>query len=116
MIYIIKTFNKKHNDFQIVVPWGVGHPMHTFVRDTIESVTDGLWYYRDFPHSYKKRARQQVKEQLEDFVILNSTPVAEFFDVKWDLARKFYKSQSGLLWYEQGYINKQLPEDIYVRK
>ena len=116
IVKFIKTFKKKHNDVQIVVPWGVGHPMHTFVRDTIESVTDGLWYYRDFPHSYKKRARQQVKEQLEDFVILNSTPVAEFFDVKWDLARKFYKSQSGLLWYEQGYINKQLPEDIYVRK
>ena len=55
-------------------------------------------------------------EQLEDFVILNSTPVAEFDDVKWGLARKFYKSQSGLLWYEQGYIKKQLPEDIYVRK
>ena len=116
IVAFVQKFKKKNPDVQIVLPWGVGHPMHVFVRDTIESVTDDLWYYRDFPHSYKKRARQQVKEQLEDFVILNSTPVAEFFDVKWDLARKFYKSQSGLLWYEQGYINKQLPEDIYVRK
>ena len=109
-------FKKKHNDVQIVVPWGVGHPMHTFVRDTIESVTDGLWYYRDFPHSYKKRARQQVKEQLEDYELKESVSVAEFHDVKWDLAKKFYKSQSGLLWFEQSYIGKQLPEEVYVLK
>ena len=77
---------------------------------------ENLWYYRDFPHSYKKRAKSQVVAQLEDYELKESVSVAEFHDVKWDLAKKFYKSQSGLLWFEQGYIKKQLPEDIYVKK
>lgn len=114
----IKKFLKlASSDVQVVVPWGVGHPFHIFVRDVVEKVVKKpLWYYRDFPHSYKKRALNQVKLQLEDFELLSSIPVAEFNDVKWDLAKKFYKSQSGLLWFEQGYIQKQLPEEVYVRK
>lgn len=114
----IKKFLKSASSgVQIVVPWGVGHPFHIFVRDVVEkAVKKPLWYYRDFPHSYKKRALNQVKLQLEDFELLSSIPVAEFNDVKWDLAKKFYKSQSGLLWFEQGYIKKQLPEEVYVRK
>ena len=116
IVAFIRNFKKKHKDIQVVVPWGVGHPFHMFVRDTIEKEISGLWYYRDFPHSYKKRAKQQVSEQLEDFVLLNSTPVESFADIKWDLARKFYKTQSGLLWFEQNYIKKNLPEDVYVRK
>ena len=114
----IKKFLKSaSSDIQVVVPWGVGHPFHIFVRDVVEKVVKKpLWYYRDFPHSYKKRALNQVKLQLEDFELLSSIPVAEFNDVKWDLAKKFYKSQSGLLWFEQGYIQKQLPEEVYVRK
>ena len=35
-------------------------------------------------------------------------------NVKWDLAKKFYKSQSGLMFYEQGYIKKNLPEELYA--
>ena len=119
IISFIKKFCSKHPDVQIVVPWGVGHPFHIFVRDAIETATAGkenLWYYRDFPHSYKKRAKSQVVAQLETYSLLESVPVAEFHDVKWNLAKKFYKSQSGLLWFEQGYIKKQLPEDIYVKK
>lgn len=119
IVSFVKKFRKKHPDVQIVVPWGVGHPMHVFVRDTVELALGGkgkLWYYRDFPHSYKKRARSQVQTQLESYRLLESVPVADFHDVKWDLAKKFYKSQSGLLWFEQGYIKKQLPEDIYIKK
>ncbi len=116
IIKFITAFKKKHGDVQIVVPWGVGHPTHCFVRDVIESQADDLWYYRDFPHSYKKRAKSQVETQSLEYKILTSTPVADFQDVKWGLARKFYKSQSGLLWFEQGYIKKELPEDIYVKK
>lgn len=112
-----RKFRRKNPDTQILVPWGVGHPFHIFVRDVIEEEANRpLWYYRDFPHSYKKRAGSQVLFQLQNFDLLNSTDVADFADVKWDLAKKFYKSQSGLLFFEQGYIKKNLPEDIYVRK
>lgn len=119
IVAFVQKFKKKNPDVQIVLPWGVGHPMHVFVRDTVEMAFNGkghFWYYRDFPHSYKKRARSQVQTQLESYKLLESVPVADFHDVKWDLAKKFYKSQSGLLWFEQGYIKKQLPEDIYVKK
>lgn len=116
IVTFITNFKKKHKDVQLVIPWGVGHPMHCFIRDVIESVTENLWYYRDFPHSYKKRARSQVESQLLKYEIFKSIPVEDFHDVKWELAKKFYKSQSGLLWFEQGYINKRLPEDIYIKK
>ena len=119
IVAFVQKFKKKNPDVQIVLPWGVGHPMHVFVRDTVEMAFNGkghFWYYRDFPHSYKKRARSQVQTQLESYKLLESVPVADFHDVKWDLAKKFYKSQSGLLWFEQSYIGKQLPEDVYIKK
>lgn len=116
VVTFITNFKKKHKHVQLVIPWGVGHPMHCFIRDVIEGVTENLWYYRDFPHSYKKRARSQVEAQLLKYEIFKSIPVEDFHDVKWELARKFYKSQSGLLWFEQGYIKKKLPEDIYIKK
>lgn len=116
VIKFIEDFKKKHVDVQIVVPLGIGHPMHCFIRDVIESVTDNLWYYRDFPHSYKKRAKSELENIRYKYDILQIVSVEEFHDIKWDLAKKFYKSQSGLLWYEQGYIKKQLPEEVYSKK
>ena len=119
IVAFVYMFKKNNPDVHIVLPWGEGQPMHVFVRDTVETAFNGkghFWYYRDFPHSYKKRARSQVQTQLESYKLLESVPVADFHDVKWDLAKKFYKSQSGLLWFEQGYIKKQFPEDIYVKK
>lgn len=118
ILLFLHNFDKKHHgDTQIVVPWGVGHPMHIFVRNVVESVVvKGLWYYRDFPHSYKKRARRQVEEQLNDYKLLRSVDITDISETKWELARKFYRTQSGLLWFEQGYIKKNLPEEIYIRK
>lgn len=114
--FLQKYMKRIKDDCKIVIPWGVGHPMHIFVRDCVESVVpaEKLLYYRDFPHSYKKRAKTQVAEQLKEYKLKESVPVDEFHDAKWELAKKFYKSQSGLLWFEQGYIGKQLPEEIYV--
>ena len=75
-----------------------------------------MWYYREFPHSYKRRSQTQVNKQKKEYKLLSSTPVEDFDDVKWELAKKFYKSQSSLLWFEQGYINKRIPEEVYVNK
>ena len=63
-------------------------------------------YYREFPHSYKRRSQAQVEEQKKEWYLKSSVPVEEFADIKWKLASKFYKSQSGLLFYENGYIKK----------
>lgn len=110
--------NKRSNeDFIIVAPWGIGHPFHLFVRCMIERFCRSsreIWFYREFPHSYKKRSQAQVKNQSEDYDLISSVSVEEFDDVKWGLAKKFYKTQSSLLWFEQGYIKKKLNEEIYT--
>lgn len=116
---ISNIISKSKKEVIIYVPWGVGHPFHLFVRNIIEKKfgeENIIRFYRDFPHSYKRRAKQQVDEQLLEFEIYKNYKVEEFADIKWELARKFYKSQSGLLWFEQGYIKKNLPEEVYVRK
>lgn len=117
--FVADVISKSKKEVVIYVPWGVGHPFHLFVRSVVENKfgeNNIIRCYRDFPHSYKRRAGQQVNEQLEDYELYKSYPVEEFADVKWDLARKFYKSQSGLLWFEQNYIKKNLPEEVYVRR
>lgn len=112
----LTKFFKTHKGYMIVAPWGVGHPFHLFVRDLLEQTCSLMWYYREFPHSYKRRSKVQVEKQQEDYKIVHTFPVEDFDDVKWGLAKKFYRSQSGLLFFEQGYIKKQLPEEIYIRK
>lgn len=113
----VRKFLKKNKGYTVVVPWGVGHPFHLFVRDVIQkSLVSNLLYYREFPHSYKRRSQPQVEKQKQEYTLKRSVPVEEFHEVKWKLASKFYRSQSGLQFYEQGYIKKQLPEEIYVRE
>ena len=115
--FISKFIKKSGADVTIFAPWGVGHPFHLFVRDVIEDKFSGIvkiFFYRDFPHSYKRRAMQQVEEQKAEYKLFKSYPVEDFADIKWEAAKKFYKSQSGLFWFEQGYIKKNLPEEVYV--
>ncbi len=115
----LKNFFKenKKEEIVIVAPWGIGHPFHIFVRNLIDKASGDatIWYYREFPHSYKKRSKTQVEKQQAEYKLLNSVSIEDWSDVKWDLAKKFYKSQSSLLWFEQGYIKKQLPEEIYIK-
>lgn len=113
----INKFMKKNKGYVIVAPWGVGHPFHLFVRDTLEKFISIMYYYREFPHSYKRRSQAQVEKQKSagNYWLKESVDVKEFHDIKWKLASKFYRSQSGLQFYEQGYIKKQLPEEIYQK-
>jgi hypothetical protein len=112
----IKNYNKTHKEYIVVSPWGVGHPFHLYVRLMVEQNINDVLYYREFPHSYKKRSRVQVTKQNETCKLLYSFDLKDCSDIKWQLAKKFYKTQSSLLWFEQGYIKKQLPEEIYVKK
>ena len=111
----VRKFLKENKGYTVVVPWGVGHPFHLFVRETLQGVLSHMEYYREFPHSYKRRSQHQVELQKQEYRLERSVPVQEFHEVKWKLASKFYRSQSGLLFYEQGYIKKELPEEIYSR-
>ena len=115
LIEWVRKFLKKNKGYKILAPWGVGHPFHFFVRETLQSGFSDMDYYREFPHSYKRRSQAQVEEQRKDWYLERSVPVEEFADIKWKLASKFYRSQSGLLFYEQSYIKKNLPEEIWRR-
>lgn len=112
----VRQFLKKNEGYKVLAPWGVGHPFHLFVSETIRQTFSNVDFYREFPHSYKRRSQAQVEEQKKDFYLASSVPVDDFADIKWKLASKFYRSQSGLLFYEQGYIKKNLPEEIWGRK
>ena len=111
----VAEFLRGKRGWEVVAPWGINHPFHLFVRATLQSVISSMKYYREFPHSYKRRAQQQVEEQKREYNLFGSYPVEEFHDVKFKLASKFYKSQSGFFFYENGYIQKKLPEEIYTR-
>lgn len=112
----VRNFLIKNEFYRVLAPWGVGHPFHFFVRETLQQGFSYMEYYREFPHSYKRRSQAQVEEQKKEWYLKSSVPVEEFADIKWKLASKFYKSQSGFLFYEQGYIKKNLPEEIWCRK
>lgn len=117
--FINSYFEKHRREYvTVVAPWGIGHPFHLFTRMLVEKGVQCslFWYYREFPHSYKRRSQAQVQKQLNDYELTASVGVEEFDDVKWGLAKKFYKSQSSLLWFEQGYIKKKLNEEMYINK
>lgn len=113
----VSDFLKRNAGYRVMSPWGIGHPFHFFVKHVLEKHFEyRIDYYREFPHSYKRRSQPQVQKQLENgYFLSRSVPVEDFHEVKWKLASKFYKSQSGLLFFEQGYIKKQLPEEVYKK-
>lgn len=113
----VKSYIRKYPEAKILAPWGVGHPFHLFVRDIIAKNFPSwlVRYYREFPHSFKRRSKHQVETQSKQYELIESVPVQDFHDIKWQLASRFYRTQSGLLFYEHGYIEKRLPEEIYAK-
>ena len=61
-------------------------------------------------------AKEQVANQLNDYKLIQKIPIEDFADIKWSLGKKFYKTQSSMFFYEKGYMDKNIPEEIYVRK
>lgn len=121
----LKRLRKELNDtlsvfseegWTIVTCLGVGHPFHFLVRKLTED-----WahlFYRDFPHSYKRRNKEYfVGLTNSDFKLKEVhelEPIKGKKD-KFDYVKNFYKSQSSLLFFEQGYIKKMLPEEYYEK-
>ena len=113
LINFIEDFLQKFPDYKIVSPLGIGHPFHHWVFSFLSCYGHTEFCYREFPHSYKRKAKKHLESRLLKFELFSSVDVSEFDEVKWKLASKFYRSQSGLLFYEQGYIKKRLNEEIY---
>jgi hypothetical protein len=108
----------KQEGFVIVTCLGVGHPFHWLVRVLTEDFSD--LFYRDFPHSYKRRNKEYFvgltskKFKLKEVHELTGLLEEDGAD-KFQFVKDFYKSQSSLLFFEQGYIQKRLPEEYYEK-
>lgn len=115
LISFVKKFKKENKGCKIVGPFGIGHPFHNWVFNVLSDNDLADYYFREFPHSYKRKAKVHMEERGFGYSLHKSAPVEEFDDVKWELAKKFYKSQSSLLFFEQGYIKKKLDEQLYIK-
>ena len=113
LLKFVAKFRKKNPEAIILAPLGIAHPFHYFVHVILENEAD--LFYREFPHSYKKRSQEQFQASLGHYHIFLSEPDLEIHETKFELAKKFYRSQSGLLFFEQGYIKKQLAEEFYKK-
>lgn len=100
----------------IVCPMGVGHPFHYFVRYLLRKIESGFVFYREFPHSYKKKALNQYNKELGNLELLFNFDDKETNQLKYVVAQKFYKSQSGFFFYEHSNVEKLYPEEYYTYK
>lgn len=90
---------------------GIGHPFHYLVHAFTKDQSD--FFYREWPHSYKRRNESHVKELKSEFQFVEKFFSEEQHETKFQIAKEIYKTQSSLLFFEQGKIKKQYPEEIY---
>lgn len=90
---------------------GIGHPFHYLVHAFTKDQSD--FFYREWPHSYKRRNEAHVKELKSEFTFVEKFDSEENHALKFQIAKEIYKTQSSLLFFEQGKIKKQYPEEIY---
>ena len=104
----------KSKGYKIVTCLGVGHPFHWLVRTLTEDLSD--LFYRDFPHSYKRRNQPYINAIVgTQFNLKFLSNPKKRHDEKFDLIKKYYKSQSSLLFFEKRYIDKILAEEFYEK-
>lgn len=100
--------------YMILCPLGIGHPYHYLVRHLLRDIEGEFIFYREFPHSYKRKAKTQLEKELEGKALICENSDNEINELKYSLAQKFYKSQSGFFFYEHGNIEKLYPEEFYI--
>lgn len=105
----VKKYKKK--GYKIVTCLGVGHPMHLFLRDTLIDLADE--FYRDFPHSYKRKGLKNFESLNLKMVLKHEHFDQEQHDLKFEIAYDIYKTQRSLLFFEKGYIDKNIAEQFY---
>jgi hypothetical protein len=112
--FVDEWFEENKGDCKIFCCLGIGHPFHRYVKIVLDDYID--YYYREFPHSYKKRNQPDFKALVHNLTLAYVVDDKDMHAKKFDVSKQVYKSQSSLLFFEQGYIKKQLPEEIYKNK
>lgn len=111
----LRIFVKEYleNDYLVVTCLGIGQPMHHFLMENTKDLAH--LFYRDFPHSYKRKTQECFNSKI-GFELVEEFFSEEEHSMKFDIAKKIYKTQSSLLFFEKGYIDKKLPEQFYTLK
>jgi hypothetical protein len=111
----IRHYVKRYSSegYEIVVCLGIGHPMHHFVRKSVEDLADS--FYRDFPHSYKRKTQKCYEETCNEFKLDSEFDTTDTNETQFSIAYNIYKTQRSLLFFEKGYMDKKLPEQYYVK-
>lgn len=108
----VEKANKTFKSLDIYSPLGIGHPTHLLVYQILSEVAK--FYYREWPHSYKRRNKEQLLNQSKIHKLVYKFDDLDFHQTKFDIAKAIYKSQSSLLFFEGGHIKNQYPEEIYI--
>lgn len=101
--------------YMILCPLGIGHPYHYLVRYLLRDIEDGFIFYREFPHSYKRKAKSQLDSELLVMSMVCDNSDEEINKLKYTLAQKFYKTQSGFFFYEHSNIEKLYSEEFFIK-
>ena len=80
------------------------------------SLENSFIFYREFPHSYKRKAQVQFGKELNRVELLLDFNDNKINELKYILAQKFYKTQSGFFFYEHSNLEKLYPEEYYIYK
>jgi hypothetical protein len=112
----IQKFKEENDEYEIIAPMGVGHPAHRLIHIIMKE--EAHLFYRDFPHSYKRRGIKQLEKLSDQYDLVIGDPEKEFelHDKKYDLLKRIYKSQSSLLFYEKRFIDRKIDEEYYKLK
>jgi hypothetical protein len=109
-------FMRRNPGYVMLAPLGVGHPFNQFVHDVVFDTASAAEYYRDFPYSYVPRGREQMTVKCysaETLLMKRRVPCDDMFDVKWELAMRFYPSLSTTIRKYQRFIEQNPPEEIW---
>lgn len=112
----LRALTPRHAGYTILAPLGAGHPFNQFVHDVTFGMYSGAEYYRDFPYSYVPRGREQHCVQChqgEALLMKRKVPCDEMFDVKWELAFRFYPSLMPTMDKYQRFIEQNPPEEVW---
>ena len=100
---------------EIYTCMGVGHPLHWLVHELTKN--DATHFYRDWPHSYKKRNSAFFDAySKENFDFIEELGGDDQKEMKIELVKQCYKSQSSLMYFEQGNVEKHFSEKFYKSK
>lgn len=112
----LRKFMRRNPGYTFLAPLGAGHPFNQFIHDTVYDTASSAEYYRDFPYSYVSRGREQVHVQCynsENLLMKRRVSCDDMFDVKWELAIRFYPSLEATMDKYQRFIEQNPPEEIW---